>query len=206
MDELLKKCEENDQMRDYFEEFTGVEVCFYSSWYFLVHMRNSNLTIGREIIQICGIHLILHQYVIFFDLVNPSIIPIIDCCTIIITHALRKLRTLRVHSRVHTRAPGWGNVTSNNDICGVTFLQHIYIICCWQCPIRNQRTRVPPYNCWDHVSGITSKFVYCLVVNNNKYLSYVFDNIIFGISVPDYRCITVHVCRTIPINIQMSVP
>ena len=34
---------------------------------------------------------------------------------------------------------------------------------------------------WDN-----SVFVYILVVNNNKYLSYVVDNIIFGISVPDY--------------------
>ena len=30
------------------------------------------------------------------------------------------------------------------------------------------------------------KYVYFLVVNNNKYLSHVFDNIIFGINVPDY--------------------
>ena len=35
------------------------------------------------------------------------------------------------------------------------------------------------------------KFVYFFVVNNNKYLSYVVDNIIFGISVPDYPSITV---------------
>ena len=34
--------------------------------------------------------------------------------------------------------------------------------------------------------GTILKFVYFLVVNNNNYLSYVVDNIIFGISVPDY--------------------
>ena len=34
---------------------------------------------------------------------------------------------------------------------------------------------------WDN-----SVFVYIIVVNNNKYLSYVVDNIIFVISVPDY--------------------
>ena len=34
---------------------------------------------------------------------------------------------------------------------------------------------------WDN-----SVFVYILVLNNNKYLSYVVDSIIFGISVPDY--------------------
>ena len=39
---------------------------------------------------------------------------------------------------------------------------------------------------WDN-----SVFVYILVVNNNKYLSYVVDNIIFGISVPDYPSRTV---------------
>ena len=38
----------------------------------------------------------------------------------------------------------------------------------------------------NHFSGTILKFVYFLVVNNNKYLSYVIDNIIFGISVPDY--------------------
>ena len=35
------------------------------------------------------------------------------------------------------------------------------------------------------------KFVYFLVVNNNKCLSYFVDNIIFGISVPDYPSRTV---------------
>ena len=35
------------------------------------------------------------------------------------------------------------------------------------------------------------KFVYFLVVNNNKYLVHVVDNIIFGISVPDYLSRTV---------------
>ena len=35
MDELLKKCEENDQMRDYFEEFTGVEDVFLFELIFL---------------------------------------------------------------------------------------------------------------------------------------------------------------------------
>ena len=35
------------------------------------------------------------------------------------------------------------------------------------------------------------KFVYFLVVNNNKYLSHVVDNIIFGINVPDYPTRTV---------------
>ena len=39
---------------------------------------------------------------------------------------------------------------------------------------------------WDN-----SVFVYILVLNNNKYLSYVVDNIIFGISVPDYPSRTV---------------
>ena len=39
---------------------------------------------------------------------------------------------------------------------------------------------------WDN-----SVFLYILVVNNNKYLSYVVDNIIFGISVPDYPSRTV---------------
>ena len=39
---------------------------------------------------------------------------------------------------------------------------------------------------WDN-----SVFVYILVVNNNKYLPYFVDNIIFGISVPDYPCRTV---------------
>ena len=37
------------------------------------------------------------------------------------------------------------------------------------------------------------KFVYFLVVNNNKYLSHVVDNIIFGISVPDYPSRTVEI-------------
>ena len=36
-----------------------------------------------------------------------------------------------------------------------------------------------------------SVFVYILVVNNNKYLSYVVDNILFRISVPDYPSRTV---------------
>ena len=36
-----------------------------------------------------------------------------------------------------------------------------------------------------------SEFVYFLVVNNNKYLPHVVDNIIFGISVPDYPSRTV---------------
>ena len=71
------------------------------------------------------------------------------------------------------------------------FLLHIYIICCWKYHIRNQRTQLPLYNPWNHVSGMILKFVYFLVVNNNKYLSHVFDNIIFGISVPDYPCITI---------------
>ena len=35
------------------------------------------------------------------------------------------------------------------------------------------------------------KFVYFLVVNNNKYLPHVVDNIIFGINVPDYPSRTV---------------
>ena len=35
------------------------------------------------------------------------------------------------------------------------------------------------------------KFIYFLVVNNNKYLSHVVDIIIFGISVPDYPSRTV---------------
>ena len=39
---------------------------------------------------------------------------------------------------------------------------------------------------WDN-----SVFVYIIVINNNKYLSYVVDNIIFGISVPDYPSRTV---------------
>ena len=40
---------------------------------------------------------------------------------------------------------------------------------------------------WDN-----SVFVYILVVNNNnKYLSYVVDNIIFGINVPNYPSRTV---------------
>ena len=42
----------------------------------------------------------------------------------------------------------------------------------------------PYYGCM-HLS------YYLLVVNNNKYLSYVVDNIIFGISVPDYLSRTV---------------
>ena len=36
-----------------------------------------------------------------------------------------------------------------------------------------------------------SVFVYILVVKNNKYVSYFVDNIIFGISVPDYPSRTV---------------
>ena len=35
-------------------------------------------------------------------------------------------------------------------------------------------------------SGTILKFVYFLVVNNNKYFLYIVDNTIFGISVPDY--------------------
>ena len=35
------------------------------------------------------------------------------------------------------------------------------------------------------------EFIYFLVVNNDKYLSYVVDNIIFKISVPDYPSRTV---------------
>ena len=35
------------------------------------------------------------------------------------------------------------------------------------------------------VSGTILKFIYFLVLNNNKYLPHVVDNIIFGISVPD---------------------
>ena len=41
------------------------------------------------------------------------------------------------------------------------------------------------------VSGTILKFIYFLVLNNNKYLSYVVDNIIFGINVPDYPSRTV---------------
>ena len=41
------------------------------------------------------------------------------------------------------------------------------------------------------VSGTILKFVYFLIVNNNKYLPYVVDNIIFGISVPVYPSRTV---------------
>ena len=44
-------------------------------------------------------------------------------------------------------------------------------------------TPVKPLN---QVSGTILEFVYFLVINNNKYLSYVVDNIKFGISVPDY--------------------
>ena len=39
---------------------------------------------------------------------------------------------------------------------------------------------------WDN-----SEICLLLVVNNNKYLSYIVDNIIFGISVPDYPSRTV---------------
>ena len=39
---------------------------------------------------------------------------------------------------------------------------------------------------WDN-----SVFVYILVANNNKYLPHVVNNIIFGISVPDYPSRTV---------------
>ena len=39
---------------------------------------------------------------------------------------------------------------------------------------------------WDN-----SVFVYIIVVNNNKYLSYLVDNIIFAISVPNYPSRTV---------------
>ena len=34
---------------------------------------------------------------------------------------------------------------------------------------------------WDN-----SVFVYIIVINNNKYLSYIVDNTIYGISEPDY--------------------
>ena len=43
-----------------------------------------------------------------------------------------------------------------------------------------------PFQCFHN-----SEFCYFLIVNNNKYLSYDVDNIIFGISVPDYPSRTV---------------
>ena len=36
------------------------------------------------------------------------------------------------------------------------------------------------------VPGIINKFIYFLVINNNKYSSNIVDNIVFGISVLDY--------------------
>ena len=52
-------------------------------------------------------------------------------------------------------------------------------------------TSIPEQNCWNHVSWIILKFVYFLVVKNNKYLSNVVNNIIFGIGVPDYPSRTI---------------
>ena len=62
--------------------------------------------------------------------------------------SLRKLRTLCVRTRAF--GPRLEKVTS--DIRGITFLQYIYIICCCQYYIRNQRTRLPLYNRWNHIS------------------------------------------------------
>ena len=65
-------------------------------------------------------------------------------------------------------------------------------------------TTAEPLN---HVYMTILKFVYFLFVNNDKYLSYVVDNNIFGISIPDFPssnvettflrqfCICLHFCR-----------
>ena len=47
--------------------------------------------------------------------------------------------------RIRTRA-GWGKVTSDIDVCGITIFTTHNIICCWQYHIRNQRTQLPLYN------------------------------------------------------------
>ena len=68
--------------------------------------------------------------------------------------------------------------------------QTIFVVWYWHY-IRNLHIRLPQYTCWNHVSGTILKFVWNLFVNNNKYLPHVVDNIIFGISVPDYPSRTV---------------
>ena len=63
---------------------------------------------------------------------------------------------------------------------------------CLRKSLRNENNLKSDY---DH--GLRPRFLHnseislLLVVNNNKYLSYVVDNIIFGISVPDYPSRTV---------------
>ena len=80
------------------------------------------------------------------------------------------------------------NISQNSEICLLFSRkqQKIFATCCWQYHIRNQRTRLPLYIPWNHISGTILKFVYLLFVNNNKYLSQLVHIIIFGISVPDY--------------------
>ena len=79
-----------------------------------------------------------------------------------------------------------GKITSENGN-----LRNLRDTKIWQYRIRNQRPRLPQQNRWNTASGTILKFVYLLVVSNNKYLSYVVDSIIFGISVPDYPSRTV---------------
>ena len=85
------------------------------------------------------------------------------------------------------------NCLDNFEICLLFSRkqQQTFIICCWQYYIRNERTRLPYKNRWNHVSGTILKFVYYLVVNNNKYLLHDVDSIIFGINVLDYPSRTV---------------
>ena len=68
--------------------------------------------------------------------------------------------------------------------------QQIFSTYCWQYRIRNLPSNYPSRTV-EIVSGTILKFIYFLVVNNNKYLSYFVGNIIFGISVPDYPTRTV---------------
>ena len=85
----------------------------------------------------------------------------------------------------------WGKVTSDDwnlrnlhystrNICYV-ILSLIY----------SQSARPISQVSWNHVFVSIQKFVFFLVVNNNKYLPHVVENIMFGISVPDYPIRTV---------------
>ena len=66
--------------------------------------------------------------------------------------ALCELRTRSVRTRAFGLRPSVGEkLPLIFDICGITFFTtHIHH--CWQYHIRNQRTRLPLYNRWSHVS------------------------------------------------------
>ena len=119
--------------------------------------------------------------------------------------ALCKLRTLRVRTRAFGPRLGksqlwylWNYLFYN------TYTSYVVD----NILFGNERTRLHKRKCWNHVSGIILKFDYFLVVNNSNYLSHVVDDIIFGISVPSYPCITVEseFLGQFQLTFQMGVP